>query len=272
MAKATPAPEEVIVHTDPETNVITVTIGNAKVEVSADGKSVVVYSRKGSVREDAPVAAAAEGEASAHGVVIRKAPEGHLIIRAVKDVTILKKVLREEKPVPAQVGARTREGVYIGRFANKEGEKRDYYADNDDLRRRRGKGKRLTPSFNEAVKYARASRAFDKKDWQLPTGYDDHNGAPDILGALYKIKDKFNNRKDVVGFDESGAGNEGRSYMSSSPSGVSWPPPKSGDIYMKVQRFNDGHQSVSHKRKLSRSHRGLGSYVRLVRSVSAYIS
>jgi hypothetical protein len=87
-----------------------------------------------------------------------------------------------------KVGELTNEGIYIGRFEDKSGVKKDYFAAPTDAQDE--SGKRLSLSFNQAAQYAKNLTALGHNDWVVPTGYDDKNGAPDILKALYNNSSK----------------------------------------------------------------------------------
>ena len=144
---------------------------------------------------------------------------------------------RHAKPDP-EVGQLTRDGIYIGRFAGKDGVEKDYFADPRDAQD--SNGKRLALDFNEAAEYAKKSNTLGFTDWVVPTGVNDRNGAPDILGAL------FNNRAKIGGFTETGF------YRSSSVYGFR-------DGSARTQNFKNGSKIGGFKAG--------GEFVRLVRSV-----
>ena len=137
------------------------------------------------------------------------------------------------KAAPPEAGTLTNEGVYIGRFRDKDGTRKDWFADIDDARDK--SGKRLSLDFEAAAAYAGNSNALGHNDWTVPSGWKDGAGRPDILDALYRIKDKFNNRSDgVQGFDDTG------------PTSANWY--RSSSVYAyadhpKIQRFTSGYQS-----------------------------
>jgi hypothetical protein len=148
-----------------------------------------------------------------------------------------------------EVGQLTKQGVFIGSFLDDLTRvEKAWFADVDDLRD--STGQRLTPDFNAASEGAKSWRSLGYDNWILPPGDDmcDPEGKPDILDALFQIKDKFNNRSDGVrGFDESGI------YASSAPTVTG------ANDFVKIQRFSDGVHTVATKE--------YGTSVRYVRSL-----
>jgi len=101
---------------NPETGSVTATIGDAKVEVSADGKTVTAYSKNGIVQEiSAAAPVSKEGAqislskdfntAVVNGVTLRQSADGCLIIAAAPGTVIVSKPVPANdsgKPVPAE--------------------------------------------------------------------------------------------------------------------------------------------------------------------------
>jgi hypothetical protein len=151
----------------------TVTIGDSKVEVSADGKKVTAYTKDGVEAKAAGTAAAAEegtkisiskdfNAVVLNGVTIELAADGHLVITA-PGVTVI------HKPAPANdtsaiallAGAKMVDGsVFAGMTADG---KQQIYAMPDDLD--------VTMTFNDAakaVKKLNSQKALGHDDWQIP--------------------------------------------------------------------------------------------------------
>ena len=136
-----------------------------------------------------------------------------------------------------EIGQLTKEGVYIGRFKDKDGLIKDYFAGPRDACD--DKGGRLLMDFNEAAAYAKDATVLGHNDWFLPPGRDDKSGEPDILGAM------FNNKAKIGGFDEA-------PYRSSSVYGFR-------DGSARIQHFGNGSKIGGFKAG--------GLHVRLVRAV-----
>jgi hypothetical protein len=130
---------------------------------------------------------------------------------------------------------------YLGRFKGKDGTEKDWFAAAGDEKDE--KGKRLSLTFKQAAERARNSKAHGHDDWMVPTGWNDREGEPDILNAI------FNNKAKIAGLDVTGSDPSGW-YRSSSP--------RSGGDYARVQRLSDGIQDFDIK--------SFGLSVRLVRS------
>lgn len=245
-----------------ETGLITATIGDAKIEVSADGKKVTAYTKDG-VETKAVTASVATEEGTKislskdfnavvlNGVTIEQAADGHLVITAPGGTVINKPAPANDTAIAAakaalEVGQLTAEGIYIGRLKDKSGVEKDYFASPTDAQD--GNGKRLSLNFNKAAEYAKNSNALGHNDWTVPTGWSDKSGAPDVLNAM------FNNKSTGAfkgTFDETG------SY----PSGWYWSSSPNYSIgYAEIQRLSDGGQDSGGK-----SH---GLSVRLVRSLT----
>jgi hypothetical protein len=138
--------------------------------------------------------------------------------------------------------------VYLGRFRNKNGLVKDWFAAAEDARDERGN--RLSLTFNQAALYAINSKAHGHEDWMVPPAWDDRNGMPGILGALVDSKNTgaFKNT-----FDETKDSSYPGWYWSSSPFSNS-------RSYAKSESFiSRGGYSAKKKFMLS---------VRLVRSVT----
>ncbi len=136
--------------------------------------------------------------------------------------------------------------IYLGRFKDSDGKRKDWYAAAEDATDK--KGNRLLLEFQQAAKYAKKSKAHGHHDWMVPPGHWDRDGRPDILNEIFNSKSKIN------GLNVSGADFD-TMYWSSSPTNIS----NSDDGCANVQWFNNGHQTFESKwHDLS---------VRLVRSV-----
>ncbi len=131
------------------------------------------------------------------------------------------------KATTLEVGQLTKDGVYIGRFKGEDGTVKDWFADAKDARD--ANGKKLCLNFNDAAKYAKDSTALGHNDWVLPSGWNDYDGKPDILGAMFNNKSTGAFRGT---FDETGSF-PGSWYWTSSTDGDS-------GTYAKIQRLNDG--------------------------------
>jgi hypothetical protein len=88
---------------------------------------------------------------------------------AEKALDVVEKIVRVVGA--PNIGQLTSEGVYIGRFKDKDGVKKDYFANTQD---------ELRMAFRQASDNARRSNALGHNDWEVPT--------PKILSAM------FNNR------------------------------------------------------------------------------
>src|SRR4051812_33561360 len=132
----------------------------------------------------------------------------------------------ENKTIP-QVGQLTQDGVYIGRFKAEDGTVKDCFADVKDASD--ATGKKLLLNFNGAAKYAKDSKSLGHNDWTLPSGWQDGDGKPDILGALFNSKSTGAFKGT---FDETG----------SFPGSWYWTSSRDGDsgTYAKIQRLSDG--------------------------------
>ncbi len=247
-------------------------LGENRVEISPDGKRVTAYTKDGfetkaaspaeTDSEDIEVSISNDlNTVVVNGVTVSQADDGQLFIIAPgakvsnKPLSEYSEMISEVAAAPAEeakpvleTGQKMKDGtIYIGRFKSADGTERDWFAAAKDARKGFFKrGKRLALSFNDAVyKYARKSKAHGHRDWMLPPGDDDINGAPDILNAMFENKDK------IGGFDETGSNYAGWYWSSSSF--------VHNGAYGTDQRFSDGkkHQHFVHE-KLS---------VRFVRSV-----
>ena len=132
-----------------------------------------------------------------------------------------------EATTKKKLGQLTKDGIYIGRFKDKDGAVKDWFADVEDARD--ASGKKLLMNFNDAAKYADNSRILGHKDWVLPSGWNDPDGKPDILGAMFNSKSigAFKGKFDGTG---------------SFPGSWYWTSSQDGDsgTYAKIQRFSDG--------------------------------
>ncbi len=146
-----------------------------------------------------------------------------------------------------EVGELTKEGIYIGRLKSKDGTERDYFAAPTDAQD--SNGKRLSLNFNAAAEYAKNATVLGHNDWTVPSGWEDRNGAPDVLNEMFNNKSKGAFKGT---FDETGSHPSGW-YWSSSPNYFT-------AYAARTQRFSDGFQvDVSKSGGLS---------VRLVRSLA----
>ena len=146
--------------------------------------------------------------------------------------------------VEPKAGDRMEDGTfYLGRFKSKDGTTKDWFAAANDAQD--GSGRRLSLSFNGAAEYAGNSKAHGHDDWMVPPGYNDRNGQPDVLNAI------FNNKAKIGGFDVSGSYPNGW-YWSSSPGIL--------DGSARCQRLSDGYQYYDNRRD--------GLSVRPVRSLT----
>ncbi len=242
-----------------------VTLGENRVEISPDGKRVTAYTRDGlETKAAVPVDAASEGAEIivsndlntivVNGVTVGQADDGHLFIIApgakvsnrpifTGETAVIEAASEVKTPPEADLKDGT---IYIGRFKNRDGTERDWYAAASDLKHKGffKRNRRLSLSFHEAVRYAQHSTAHGHDDWSVPPGRQDRNGEPDILNAM------FNDKARIGGFDETGAHSD--RYWSSSPIG-------NGTGRAMDQSFSDGKQATGYK--LDRFS------VRLVRSV-----
>ncbi len=125
------------------------------------------------------------------------------------------------------VGQKTAEGIYIGCFKGNDGEEKDWFAAPADVRT----GNSLILDFNEAARFAQGSRDLGHDDWIVPPGWDDRDGRPDILAALFNSK----STKAFEGtFNETGPGYVGWYWSSSSTGSI--------DVSANIKRFSDGAQ------------------------------
>ena len=174
----------------------TVTIGDFRVEVSADGKKVTAYTKDGVEAKAAGTAAAAEKGTKIsisedfnaivlNGVTIEQAADGHLVITVPPGVTVI------HKPAPANdtsaiallSGQKMADGsVFAGMTADG---KQQIYAMPEDLD--------VTMTFNDAakaVKKLNSQKALGHDDWQI--------ASLENTRVLYKnqnegaLKDTFN--------------------------------------------------------------------------------
>ena len=120
---------------NPETGSVTATIGDAKVEVSSNGKTVAAYSKNGITQEIAAAAPVSKEGAKisvnkdfnmavVNGVTFKQAPDGSLVIAAAAGTIIINKstpandAVVIKKPDAAKkayaLGEKTAEGVYAG--------------------------------------------------------------------------------------------------------------------------------------------------------------
>jgi len=136
-----------------------------------------------------------------------------------------------EKDTP-QVGQKMDDGTfYLGRFNDKNGVARDWFAAAEDAHDKNGN--RLLLNFNEAVKYAKKLQAHGHNDWVIPPGNEDQKGQPDVLNEV------FNNKAKIGSFDETG-----KAF-------VSWywsSTPYITEDFVNIQRFNDGAQLTDDKK------------------------
>ncbi|MFA5911064.1 MAG: DUF1566 domain-containing protein [Vicinamibacterales bacterium] len=151
----------------------TVTIGDSKVEVSADGKKVTAYTKDGVEAKAAGTAATAEEGTKIsiskdfnaivlNGVTIEQAADGHLVISA-PGVTVI------HKPVPANdtsaiallAGQKMADGsVFAGMTADG---KQQIYAMPNDLD--------VCMTFNDAAKAVKKlnnNKSLGHDDWHIP--------------------------------------------------------------------------------------------------------
>ncbi len=265
--KTKPIAKRLQVSVDKDLN--TVTFGDTKIDISAGGKKVTVCAYDGIQMQTAAPAEAVKGtqfsvnedhsEVILNGITIRKALNGGLIMAVPEDTVVISNIHAAKiaasapKPIPVsksslKVGEKTKDGVYIGRFRNKkDGTESDWFAAGNDATGKslfkKGRQK-LSLTFKEAAAYAKNSKAHGHHDWMLPPGFDNRDGEPNILDAMYRNQQVIGGFKDI-----------GRSpgwYWSSSPCydfGVS----------ARAQYFGDGFQRPHFKSG--------GLSVRLVRSV-----
>jgi len=154
------------------------------------------------------------------------------------------------KASPPQPGTLTKEGIYIGRLTGKDRVESDYFAAPTDVQD--SSGIRIPLCFYDAEKYAKNAITLGHNDWAIPAGFEDVNGAPDVLNAMFNSKSK---RAFKGTFDETGSDPVGR-YLSSSPFSYNF-----HDDFAKTQEFCDGDRGRD-------SRRYGGHSVRLVRSLA----
>lgn len=153
-------------------------------------------------------------------------------------------VAKEQKvknDAPPEPGQEMEDGTfYLGRFKNKDGTEKDWFAAADDARS--SSGQRLALKFKQAADHACFSKAHGRFDWKIPPGHEDDSGEPDILNEI------FNNKAKIGGFNEN-KGELASFYWTSTPQ---------KPYFRRCQNFGDGVQSRSS---------GWGLSLRLVRSV-----
>ena len=164
---------------NPVTGLITASIGDAKVEVSADGKTVTTYSKDG-VAQEIAIDAARAGEgtqislskdfsaAVLNGVTIKQAADGHLVIAAAAGTVVINKPAPANDTAVAAVKEALEPGqtmadgtVYAGLSA--DGKSR-MFAMPEDLC--------MSETFNEAVKtvsIVNRQKEYGHDDWQIPS-------------------------------------------------------------------------------------------------------
>jgi len=149
---------------------------------------------------------------------------------------------------PPKAGQKMEDGTfYLGRFKNKDGIEKDWFAAAEDAKDKNGK--RLSLSFKQAALHALCATAHDHSDWKVPPGFDDPKGEPDILKAL------FNNAVKLGGFKTSRFDPTGRSTA-----GWYWSSTPLNSISAHCRNFKVGAQGSVAKMR--------GLPIRLVRSVS----
>lgn len=232
--------------------VSTVTIGDAKIEVSADGKQVTAYTSNGvetkpSANSRGSTAAAAEEGAKIsiskdfnavvlNGVTIEQAADGHLVITAPGGIVINKPAVANDTAVKAakdalEIGDKMADGtVYAGISPTTGNQMFALPADES-----------LTMSWRKAMKVAKKKDAHGHKDYRVPDAEE--------LNVLYQNKDKGALKGT---FNASCSGDGGRYWSSSSLNTVL-------DFYARVQRFSDGNRGSFFNKDCG------GSSVRLVR-------
>lgn len=152
----------------------TVTIGDSKVEVSADGKKVIAYTKDGVETKETGAAAGEKGTKISisedfnaivlNGVTIEQASDGHLVITAPGGTVITKPApANDTSAIALLAGAKMADGsVFAGMTADG---KQQIYAMPKDLS--------VTTTFNDAAEIVKALNrnkflALGHDDWQIP--------------------------------------------------------------------------------------------------------
>lgn len=199
----------------------TITFGDTKVEVSADGKKVTAYSNDSvEVKTTSGATAAGKGtqiNVSADfntvvlkGVVIWRAADGHLVISAPGTVITKPGPVNDSKKEP-EPGDKMEDGTIYAGISPDTGEAL-YVMPQDSPG---------TLKWKAAMKYAAGLDAAGLIDWRLPTKAE--------LNVLYENRDKGALKGT---FNETGSYPAGWYWSSTEPSllrGPAWP-----------QRFSDG--------------------------------
>jgi len=222
---------------DPETGLVTANIGDAKVEVSADGKTVTAYTKDGVSQEVAAASAAVEGAkislskdfsaAVLNGVTIKQAADGHLIIAAAEGTVVINKPVPANDDAAAQadliLGQQTADGVYAGPTADG---KQQIYAMPEDLD--------VTMTFNDAakaVKKLNSQKVLGHDDWQI--------GNLEVTRILQKNQNEGALKGTFKTAASSGSGFPDW-YWSSTED-------RDGPSYVHGVRFSDGDEDWGHK-------------------------
>ncbi len=176
----------------------------------------------------------------------REEAEATAVVEAAAAAAAVEAAKKAEKMAEraGEVGCQMPDGTfYLGRFIDKNGKLRDWFAAASNALN--NNGQRLSLNFNAATAYAKASKAHDHDDWMLPPARYDRDGEPDILKAIFNLRAK------IGGFAKTSISSDAL-YWSSSSNAVQ-------NSHAKYQRFSDGEQFDAGKKT--------ELYVRLVRSV-----
>ena len=237
----------------------TVTIGNAKVEVSADGKKVTAYTNDGvETKAAAATDAAAEGTKISiskdfnavvlNGVTIEQAADGHLVITAPGGVVINKPAPANDTAIKAakdalELGTAMADGsVYAGKAADG----RLILAMPNDLD--------VTMTFNDAAKAVKTinkNKSLGHDDWEIPS--------LENVRILQKNKDEGALKGSFNLTGSKASGSDFPDWYWSSTEDRDYP------SCVLIVRFSDGHELWHHKDDIRLSCRP----VRLVAASSA---
>ncbi len=210
-----------------ETGLVTATIGDAKVEVSADGKKVTASAKDGvEIKAVTAAVAAEEGTKISlskdfnalvlNGVTIEQAADGHLVITAPGGTVITKPAPANDTAIKAakaalEIGDVMKDGtIYAGISPDTN---QPMYAAPADAP--------MSMDFNKAAKYATGLQVGDKKDFRVPSKAE--------LNVLFQNREK-------------GALKGTFNLTGSTPAGWYWSGTPNYGINAYGQRFSDGLQ------------------------------
>lgn len=210
-----------------ETGLVTATIGNATVEVSADGKKVTASAKDGvEIKAVTAAAAAEEGTKISlskdfnavvlNGVTIEQAADGHLVITAPGGTVITKPAPANDTAVKVakdalEIGDKMTDGtIYAGISPDTN---QPMYAAPADAP--------MSMDFNAAAKYAKDLEVGGKKGFRVPSKAE--------LNVMFQNREK-------------GALKGTFNLTGSGPAGWYWSDTPYGFNFAYGQRFSDGYR------------------------------